>query len=264
VESGPIGAFEKYTEFVRTTLRHHHAFDERLRQTGIVMLHPEKRIEFLARVVEQVEKDEPFRHLVIATQAAFPGEHYSRNDSSTSYAVKNFSRRSGFYLDVSEGKNVNINRALDEYVAHFQKRETLITRLTLLQGIEFTDLGSGVHFNTFQIRRFSDTELEGMFGNRANQVFYPWATVNVARLRDYWFVVTTGVESLPQADEEGDGFLDRLARAMVSSLLACRSGWYNQQSRRHKCSIARSAFKISRWRQRHVSIAQLAHALTSP
>jgi hypothetical protein len=61
-----------------------------------------------------MEEDDPFRHLVMAMRATFPDQHCTQNDGSDSHAVKNFFRRSGFYLDVFEGNNLNIARVLEE------------------------------------------------------------------------------------------------------------------------------------------------------
>jgi hypothetical protein len=41
-----------------------------------------------------------------------------------------------------------------------------------------------------------------MSGNRVNQVFYPWATVNVERFRDCWFSVQNRSQSHDQINEE--------------------------------------------------------------
>jgi len=43
-------------------------------------------------------------------------------------------------------------------------------------------------FNTFQIRRFSATDLDEILGNRINKIFYPWATIDLEKLKGYWFI----------------------------------------------------------------------------
>jgi hypothetical protein len=80
MEDSLTNAFRRYAELICATLRNHRAFDGRLRETGIVMLQPDKRFEFLPWMVEQMEEDEPFRHLVMATRATFPDQHYTQND----------------------------------------------------------------------------------------------------------------------------------------------------------------------------------------
>jgi hypothetical protein len=214
MEDSLTNAFRRYAELICATLRNHRTFDGRLRETGIVMLQPDKRFEFLPWVVEQMEEDEPFRHLVMATRATFPDQHYTQNDGLASHAVKNFFRRSGFYLDVFEGNNPNIDRVLEEYAVPFRKKERQITYLTLLQGIKFSAPGSGMKFDNFEIRRFSDTELAAISGNRVNQVFYPWAMLNVERLRDHWFIVQNCSQYHSQSDEDDSACFDRIARAL--------------------------------------------------
>jgi predicted SprT family Zn-dependent metalloprotease len=56
------------------------AFDERLRETGILMLQSDKRIEFLPRVVEQLESLEFFPQLIDETCSAFPDQFHTSDD----------------------------------------------------------------------------------------------------------------------------------------------------------------------------------------
>jgi hypothetical protein len=103
MEDSLTNAFRRYAELICATLRNHRTFDGRLRETGIVMLQPDKRFEFLPWVVEQMEEDEPFRHLVMATRATFPDQHYTQNDGLASHAVKNFCNRSPGWSSYAAG-----------------------------------------------------------------------------------------------------------------------------------------------------------------
>jgi hypothetical protein len=85
---------------------------------------------------------------------------------------------------------------LEEYAVYVRKEEMQVTYLTLLQEIKFAAPDSGMNFNTFRVLRLSDTELGATLDNRGNQIFYPWATADVERLRDYWFLMTTRSQSL--------------------------------------------------------------------
>ena len=106
-------AFTKYAELVRETLGNHRAFDERLRETGILMLQPDKRIEFLPRVVEHLESLEPFHQLVNHTRSALPDQFYTRDDNPARQAAKHFFRRGALYLNIFEGKNINPEKVFD-------------------------------------------------------------------------------------------------------------------------------------------------------
>ncbi|HXH10049.1 MAG TPA: hypothetical protein VNP04_09865 [Alphaproteobacteria bacterium] len=202
-------AFTRYAELVRATLGNHRAFDEQLRETGILMLQPDKRIEFLPRVVEHLESREPFRQLVKYTRSTFPDQFHTRDDNLTRQAAQHFFRRCAFYLDVFEGKDIGIEKAVERYVKAFQRQDIFIWRLTLLDGIDFASPESCMNFGTFQIRRFSHKELPAILGNRVNQVFYPSATIDVKRLEGYWFLSTTCTQSFPQLEDD-ESFLKRL------------------------------------------------------
>ena len=214
MDDGLFAAFMRYAELVRATLGCHRVFDERLRETGILMLQPDKRIEFLPRVVEHLESLEAFNQLVNHTRSAFPDQFHTRDDNRASRAAQHFFRRCAFYLDVFEGKEISIEKVFERYVKAFQKQDILIWRLTLLDGIDFVSPNScmsfGMEKRRFQIRRFSQDELAAILGNRVNQVFYPSATIDVTRLQDYWFLSTTYTQPLPQSDDDDAGFLKRL------------------------------------------------------
>lgn len=165
--------FTAYAEQVRATLGNPRAFDERLRETGILMLQPDKRIEFLPRVVEQLESLESFRQLINHTRSAFPDQFHTRDDSLTRQAAQHFFRRCAFYLDVFEGKDLSLEKAFERYVKAFQKQDVRIWRLTLLDGIDFVSPDSCMNFGTFQIRCFSHEELAAILGNRMNAGLLP-------------------------------------------------------------------------------------------
>jgi hypothetical protein len=212
-------AFTRYAELVRATLGSHRAFDERLRETGLLMLQSEKRIEFLPRMVEHLESLECFGQLIKHTSSAFPAQFHTRDEGLTRQAAQHFFRRCAFYLAVFEGKEINIEKAFERYVKAFQKQDIPIWRLTLLDGLDFVCPDSSMSFGTekhrFQIRRFSQDELAAVLGNRVNQVFYPSAAIDVRRFQGYWFLSTTCTQPLPQSDDEDDGFPKRLADSLA-------------------------------------------------
>jgi hypothetical protein len=58
-------------------------------------------------------------------------------------------------------------------------------------------------FGTFSIRKFTQAELNDQLSNRVNEVFYPYARIDVERIRDYWFICVSGSEKSPRL-----GYLD--------------------------------------------------------
>jgi hypothetical protein len=191
MKAGLIEAFKRYSKLVLATLRNNQAFDERLGATVIPTSSRSRRIEFLPKVVERLEREEDFCQLIMETRAAFPDRYHTYDDYWTREAVQNFFRRSDFYLDVFAGKGINIEGAFERYVTAFQDDKTEVTCLTLLEGVEFTSPIACMNFNTFQIRRFSAEELANIVGNQINKIFYPRAVIDVKRLQDYWFLSTT-------------------------------------------------------------------------
>lgn len=93
MEDALFAAFARYAELVRATLGSHLAFDERLRETGILMLQADKRIEFLPRVVEHLESIKAFRQLVPHTRSAFPDQFHTRDENIARRAAQHFFRR---------------------------------------------------------------------------------------------------------------------------------------------------------------------------
>ena len=61
MEDGLDEAFKRYVELVQETLGNRREFDERLRAIGILIFSPDKDIDFLPSVVEQLEEQEQFR-----------------------------------------------------------------------------------------------------------------------------------------------------------------------------------------------------------
>ena len=56
----------------------------------------------------------------------------------------------------------------------------MMRSLILLEGIDFDCPDSGMDFQTFQIRRFSDAELAEILGNRVNRIFYRRSVIECA------------------------------------------------------------------------------------
>jgi hypothetical protein len=60
MEDGLDEAFKRYAETVQETLGNGWEFGERLRATGILILSPDKGIDFLPSVVQELEEHEQF------------------------------------------------------------------------------------------------------------------------------------------------------------------------------------------------------------
>jgi hypothetical protein len=205
-------AFKRYADLVQKTLGNRREFGERLRATGILILSPDKGIDFLPSVVKQLEEQEQFRQLLAKTKARFRDQYHGTDNSWARHNVESFFRRSGFYLDVFKGKDICVERDFEKYERAFQKQEVQVRSLILLEGIDFDCPDSGMDFQTFQIRRFADAELADILGNRVNRIFYRRSVIDVQRLQDYWFIVTKGSKPCPTLLDIWSSNLSRLGR----------------------------------------------------
>lgn len=140
----------------------------------------------LRALVDDLESSAEFGKLVLETRSSFSGDYHGKSESVWREAVKNFFRRSGYYIDTFEGKSVHDDAALDRYREAFQRREVEISYLALMEYVHFAE--DSMNFSTFEIRRFGADELDSIFQNKISEVFYPWAAVDVGQLQDYWFV----------------------------------------------------------------------------
>jgi hypothetical protein len=77
------------------------------------VLQPDKRIEFLPQVVEQLEGQEAFHWLLEETQATFPEHPHTREISHVERATEHFFRRSAFYLDIFEHQDIHIAKVFE-------------------------------------------------------------------------------------------------------------------------------------------------------
>lgn len=176
------GIFRTYTNTVRAKLQRGSEAPKRRKQLRLATNNTTQ----LRVLVDDLESSAEFGKLVLETRSSFLGEYHGKSKSAWREAVKNFFRRSGYYIDIFEGQSVNGNVALDKYREAFQQREVKISYLALMEYVRFAE--ESMKFSTFEIRRFGADELESIFQNKISEIFYPWAAVDARQLRDYWFV----------------------------------------------------------------------------
>jgi len=160
--------------------------------------------------VEQLIEGRAFSELVKNTESTFAGckemlevitlsyESYINSVfehiNACRYGVENFFCRSGFYEQVIKEVNLNIKDLFNLFCEAFEKKEIDITYLAPLQWVEYD--GPNMNFRKFQIRKFTETELERIFNNKVNEEFYPEAYFNSDTLLGYWFIVVRSRDSL--------------------------------------------------------------------
>jgi len=179
--------FRRYTDAVRLRLQDR---GKRQARQGLLRLLANRGMELRA-FADELENEAEFHQLVLETYSSFSGSapDESRLEWGWQQAVKNFFRRSGYYVDVYDGKIANVDATFRSYLDAFQRSEVRTTYLALMEFVQFH--GQSMDFETFQIRRFAADELEVICRNRVNEVFYPWATIDVKKSQAYWFIYFT-------------------------------------------------------------------------
>jgi hypothetical protein len=123
--------------------------------------------------------------LVIETETAFPLDGLRL--FGLREAVRNFFRRTGYYYRVYYGESISLSEALDTFASAFGTKWLVRKRyLAPLAAVQFCV--ESIKFRGFEIRSFSSADLDRLLGNSVNEVFYPWAKVDLSKLQPYWFI----------------------------------------------------------------------------
>ncbi len=183
-------AFIQYTERVNDLIR------------DVAILDKKRHVVYL---VEEIEESSEFHTLVQATRDEFGNTGNYRNESAWHRAVGNVLRRSGFYINILEKKlhdAHDVSEEFEKYVQVFKSPERKISYLAPLEYVSFEQ--DDIDCGHFQIKRFSRDELDAVLGNSINEIFYPWAVVDLDQITDYWFIFVqktiTVTEIVPPAN----------------------------------------------------------------
>ncbi len=135
----------------------------------------------LEAIVHHLEKSKEFLSLVREIDANYP-----KKPHSSFQRVRNFFRRSGFYISVEKNEPQDDKQLFKQF--SFACRESKFKRILLapLEGVSFFQ--DVLDFDDFQIRRFSQTELSNILSQEINHVFYQNATIDVPFISQYWYL----------------------------------------------------------------------------
>ena len=95
-----VAVFRAYTDAVRSLLQDR---PESPRVKGPLRLVVNKALELTA-LVENLENTAEFQQLILGTRSSYSGDYHGKSDWAWQGAAKNFFRRSGYYIDIYEGK----------------------------------------------------------------------------------------------------------------------------------------------------------------
>ena len=184
--------FHTYTGAVRSKLQKGH---KKPIKKGPLKLSVNPVLE-LQTAIDELEDRAEFRQLVTETRSSFSGDYHGKSKWAWQQAVKNFFRRSGYYINLFEDKAPDQEATFFHYCQAFQRREIQITYLAPMEFVYFAE--PSMDFGTFQVRRFAVSDLEVILQNRVSQIFYSWAAIDAKRLQDYWFIYLTESAPIPR------------------------------------------------------------------
>ncbi len=142
----------------------------------------------LRHLVEEIETSDKFGELVKETLIAFPpGDPADKEPTYRAGEIGNFFRRSRCYILIYSGQRIDLRATLEALTNHFGNKQIQIRYLVPLRflgiyGYDFID------FSRFQIRKFSEEELDEILQTEVNKTFYQSNFIDVKQIRDYWFI----------------------------------------------------------------------------
>jgi hypothetical protein len=157
---------------------------------GIAYIDPGMRLE---AAVKRIEKSKEFNDLVencisafhvAGTKASKP--HVGKYVPVERIQIPHFLRRSGFYLELFENKSIDADRYFKQLWSAFNDQRVKTITLRLVQGVVFPS--RIIDFKAFAIQKFTKRELDELFNNKINRIFYRSAEIDTNLLSYFWFI----------------------------------------------------------------------------
>jgi hypothetical protein len=155
----------------------------------------------LITLINGVETDKLFHNLINETRYTFSG--FQPNEDGGNLLdfnkiewlnrVRNFFRRSNIYHNIYLRNKIDVGLAFKIYIDAFQRTEINESYFAPLEYIDFAK--NYIDFGQFQIRKFGIKELDELFQNRLNKIFYPSAFIDAEQIEEYWFICAS--KSIP-------------------------------------------------------------------
>jgi hypothetical protein len=140
------------------------------------------------------------------------------------YMVGTFLRRSGVYNSLYAGESPRITEVAGRFRALLLQSHVTVTYLAPIELIQLSR--DRLEFESFAIRRFNQNELAVLTQNEIREVFYPWATLDLKLLEDYWFLVATDTIPARSSFNLADVFDARVGPLYTSHPQAIEKGLY--------------------------------------
>src|SRR5437588_6048994 len=159
-------AFNVYLKLARAELR-----PRQVKPSNVLRFELIKSTE-LSDLVDEIESRPEFQELLEQTLVAFPREDPEEPEPSRLEEIKNFFRRSRYYMSIYTGKDVDVRTTLHRFIEAFRKEEIQVRYLVALGGINFDTDTNAIDFGSFWLRRFSAEGLGEILQTDVNEVFY--------------------------------------------------------------------------------------------
>lgn len=164
-----------------------------IHQWTITILIDNTKIDLLPQVNE-LETNQFFHNLIIETRHTFSGFQPKKDRGNLidiykgewENRVSNFFRRSNTYYDIYLRNNIDIDTLFNSYVDAFQRKEINEIYLAPLEYVNFAK--DFMDFGQFQIKKFTINDLNDIFQNRINKIFYSSAFIDSEQIEEYWFL----------------------------------------------------------------------------
>lgn len=101
-------------------------------------------------------------------------------------AVHNFFCRSGFYLQAFNRADFEVKNLFGQFCEAFQKKGIKRIFLAPMEGVAFSK--ESFDYGDFKIREFREDEIEKMFSNEINRLFYPKSFFHNSNLLGRYFI----------------------------------------------------------------------------
>ncbi len=154
------------------------------------------RITEVRETIDRLEKSREFSSLVQTVRSTVMAAGYHKgNLSFWEHAIRSALRRSGFYFRLANAHHVSSKAMLRRLVGLFERKERNITYLAPMEYATFS--ANRISGETFEIRTYSNAELDSLLDVSVDQLFYPWAVIDTSFLSSYWFIVVKEKKPIP-------------------------------------------------------------------
>jgi len=143
--------------------------------------------------IEHLENGEEFSNLIddsMKIDSPFVKSQFlGGSEGEWGYATKNFFRRSHCYADILSNNVIDQEKLFEQFLESFKNKQTQISYYALIEFVYFPK--KILDFDSFKICSLSKSELDEIFSNPINEMFYPYAKIDSGTLQNYWFACVT-------------------------------------------------------------------------